>query len=108
MAFFFYQKHGLTLSEKCNVWEFEKLCFCSEKKVCFLFKTLLNLILTLLFEENNEKNSIFYQKHGLTPLGKCDFWEFEKRCFHSQKKVSVLLKIVLNLILTLILSKNKL
>ena len=55
-----------------------------------------------------KKLAFLDQKHGLTPLGKCDFWEFEKRCFHSQKKVSVLLKIVLNLILTLILSKNKL
>ena len=55
-----------------------------------------------------EKLAFFDEKHGLTPLEKCDFWEFEKFCFHSQKKVPVLFKILLNLILTLILSKNKL
>ena len=35
---FFYLKHGLTLSEKCNVWEFEKFCFGREKKFVFFLR----------------------------------------------------------------------
>ena len=28
-----------------------------------------------------EKLAFFDEKHGLTPLEKCDFWEFEKILF---------------------------
>ena len=34
-----------------------------------------------------EKNvALFDLKHGLTPLEKCDFWDFEEFCFFTQTK----------------------
>ena len=34
-----------------------------------------------------KKLAFFDQKHGLTPLQKCDFSDFKKIFFHSQKKL---------------------
>ena len=34
--------------------------------------------------------AFFDQKHGLTPLKKCDVLDFEKRCFFIGKTVSFL------------------
>ena len=56
-----------------------------------------------------EKNTFFDQKHGLTPLEKCDFWDFErlKRLnFLWPKKVSFLSRTLLNIISSLILTEN--
>ena len=33
-----------------------------------------------------KKIAVFDQKHGLTPLKKCDFWDVEKFCCFSQKR----------------------
>ena len=35
-----------------------------------------------------KKNTFFDQKYGLTPLEKCDFWDFERLHFWGPKKVS--------------------
>ena len=43
-----------------------------------------------------KKLAFFDQKHGLTPLPKCDFSDFKKIFFHSLKKF-----------LSYILSENK-
>ena len=45
---FFEQKHGLTLFEKCDVWDFEILTFLWPKIVCFVSRTLLNLFSSLI------------------------------------------------------------
>ena len=54
------------------------------------------------------KNSLPFveQKHGLTPLEKCDFWDFEKFPFYTQN-VSFLSRTLLNLISSLVLTKTK-
>ena len=55
-----------------------------------------------------KKLAFFDQKHGLTPLEKCDFWDFERLNFLWPKKVSFLSRTLLNIISSLILTKNKL
>ena len=74
---FFDQKHGLTPLEKCVFWDFERLHFLWPKKVSFRSRTLLNIISSLILTENNSRKTttFFDQKHGLTPLEKCDFWD---------------------------------
>ena len=37
--------------------------------------------------------AFFYQKHGLTPLEKCDFKNFETISFYSQKRFLFYLQI---------------
>ena len=49
---FFDQKRGLTLLEKCDFWDFERLNFLWPKKVSFLSRTLLNIISSLILREN--------------------------------------------------------
>ena len=54
-----------------------------------------------------KKITFFDQKHGLTPLEKCDFWDFERLNFLWPKKVSFLSRTLLNIISSLILRENK-
>ena len=54
-----------------------------------------------------KKITVFEQKHGLTPLEKCDFWDFERLKFLLPEKVSFLSRTVLNIISSLILTENK-
>ena len=76
--------------------------------VSFLSKTLLNIISSLILRENQEEKFTFFdQKHGLTPLEKCDFWDFERLNFLWPKKVSFLSRTLLNIISSLILRKTK-
>ena len=69
------------------------MLFLQSKKVSFLSRTLLNLVSRLILTEkkNNEKIGIFEQKHGLTSLEKCDFWNFEKIYFPSKKSLFIIL-----------------
>ena len=62
--------------------------FLGPKKVSFRSRTLLNIISSLILTENNsrKKTTFFDQKHGLTPLEKCDFWDFERLHFFMAKK----------------------
>ena len=102
---FFDQKHGL---EKCDFWDFERLKFLWPRKVCFLSRTLFNIICNLILTENKKrKNTFFDQNHGLTPLEKCDFWDFERLKFLWPKKVSFLSRTLLNIISSVILRENQ-
>ena len=98
----------LTPLEKCDFWDFERLHFLGPKKVSFLSRTLLNIISSLILTENNsrKKTTFFDQKHGLTPLEKCDFWDFEKLHFLGPKKVSFLSRALFNNVSGLILTEN--
>ena len=82
------QKHGLTPLEKCDFWDVEQLCFSSQKKFVFYpgHHSTLFLVLFDWKQLMKKKNPFFDQKHGLTPLEKCNFWDVEKFCFSSQKK----------------------
>ena len=74
--------------EKCDSWDFERLHFLGPKKVSFRSGTLLIIISSPIFTENKsrQKTTFFDQKHGLTPLEKCDIWDFERLFFFSQKR----------------------
>ena len=39
-----------------------------------------------------KKLAFFNQKNGLTPLEKCDFWDFQNFFFYSNKKVLFFVK----------------
>ena len=86
--------------------DFERLHFLGPKKFPFLSHTLFNIISGLILTENNsrKKTKFFDQKHGLTRLEKCDFWDFKRLHFLWPKKASfragTLLKIISSLILT--------
>ena len=94
--------------EKCDFWGFERLDFLWPKKVSFLSGTLLNIISSLILTENNsrKKTTFFDQKHGLTPLEKCDFWDFERLHFLGPKKFSFLSCTLFNIISGLILTEK--
>ena len=81
---FFDQKHRLTPLKKCDLLDFEKRCFLQSKRFRN-FSIISTLILTK--SEQIKKMAFFDQKHGLTPLKKCVFLDFEKFCFLRSKKV---------------------
>ena len=89
-----------------GLWKIE---FLWPKKVSFLSTTFLNIISSLILTENKKKkkNTLFDQKHGLTPLEKCDFWDFESLKLLWPKKVSFLSRTLLNIISSPILRENK-
>ena len=73
--------------QKCDFWVFERLNFLWPKKVSFLSRTLLNIISRLILTENTKKKNTFSdQRRGLTPLEKCDFWDFERLKFLLPEK----------------------
>ena len=80
--------------EKCDFWDVEKFCFSSQKKFVFYLghHSTLFLVLFWLKTTNEKKNPFFDQKHGLTPLEKCHFWDIEKLLFLLSKKVSFLFR----------------
>ena len=93
---------------KCDFWDFKRLNFLWPKKVSFLSRTLLNIISSLTFTENNwKKNYIFWQKAWVNPFGKIRFLELWKITFFLwPKKVSFRSRTLLNIISSLILSEN--
>ena len=68
--------------EKSDFWVFENFSFYTKRNVSFLSRPLLKLIYSpILTEKRYRKYCIFNQKHGLTPLEKCDFGDFKKGFF---------------------------
>ena len=105
---FFDQKHGLTPLEKCDFWDFERLKLLWRIKVFFSIQNIIKHYFQCYFEEKQikKKITVFDQKHGLTPLKKCDFWVFERLNFLWPKKVSFLSRTLLNIISSLISTEN--
>ena len=102
------QTHGLTPLEKGDFQGFEILKFLWPKKVSFLSRTLLNIICNLILTENKKRKSTFFgQNHAITPLEKCDIWDFERLKFLWPKKVSSLSRTLLNIVSSLILRENQ-
>ena len=65
-----------------------KILFLKPKMVSFVSETLCSIISSLILtnKQIKEKITFFVQKHGVTPLEKCDFWDYEKFCFYSLKR----------------------
>ena len=57
---FFDQKRGLTPLEKSDFWDLKGLNFLWPKKVSFLFRTLLNIISSLILTENNSRKKLHF------------------------------------------------
>ena len=85
---FFDLQHGLTPLKKCHFWDFQNFLFLqSKKRFLFLYKVNKHFFQSHFNQIQIKKNLAFFdQKHGLTPLEKLDFWDFEKFCFCSKKK----------------------
>ena len=84
------------------------MLFLWSKKVCFLSRTLLNLISSPFYRKQiKRKLHFFYQKHGLTTFGKKDFSDFEKFGLYSQKDFFFQSRTLLNIISSLILTGKK-
>ena len=61
--------------------------FIVKKKFFFLSRTLLPLLQELFLAKKIKKRITFFdQKHGLTPLEKCDFNDFETISFDNQNR----------------------
>ena len=105
---FFDKKHGLTSLGKCDFWDFERLNFFGPKKGLVLYlKRFKHYFQSYFYRKQlKKKNTFFDHKHGLTPLGKCDFWDFERLNFLWLKKVSFVSRRVLNIISSLLLTEN--
>ena len=84
---FFDQNHGLTPLEKYDFGDFERLHFLLPKKVFFSIYNIIKHYFQSYFDRNQlkKKTTFFDQKHGLTPLKKCDFWDFERLPFLGPK-----------------------
>ena len=101
----FDQKHELTPLEKMILGTLKNFVLIVKKNIVFYLKLYLALFLVLFWPtRNKEKNCIFWPK---APLEKYNFWDFEKFCLYSKKKVCFLSRTLLNLISTLILTENK-
>ena len=87
------QKHGLTPLEKCQIFRlFQLLDFIAQKGVFLFYNIVKDIFLASITQKKKlEKWSFLDQKHGLTPLKKCQFFDFfnflilqpRKACFCS-------------------------
>ena len=73
------------------------------KNVSCFSTNLLSIFFYSYFDQiqKNKSLAFFDRKHGLTPLEKCHFWDFEKFCFYTQKKFLFYLEHYLTLFLVL-------
>ena len=70
--------HGLTLLEKYQFFDFLKFLFLQRKKTFFRSRiSQKTFSWPILSQKKRLKNGHFFdQKHGLTPLEKCQFYDF--------------------------------
>ena len=82
------QNHGLTPLEKCQFFDFLNFLFLQPRKTCFgsriSCKTFSWPILPK--KEKLEKSPFLDQNHGLTPLEKCQFFDFLNFLFLQPRK----------------------
>ena len=73
---------------KADFLDFEKFCFLRPKKVFLSLQSQKALFLGLVWSNlNKEKIGIFWPKAWVNPFEKkCDFFDFEKLSFYSQKR----------------------
>ena len=92
--------------KKCDFCDFEKFCFYTKIKVCFLSRTLLNLISSPILTEKKQKK-IFHFLIKSMGLEKSDFWVFENFSFYTKRNVSFLSRPLLKLIFSPILTEKR-
>ena len=84
----FGQNHGLTPLEKSQFFDFFYFVFLQPRKAFFRSRILLKDIFLpyIIFKINREKQAIFCQNHGLTPLEKSQFFDFFNFVFLQPRK----------------------
>ena len=85
---FFHQNHGLTLLEKCKFFDFLNFLFLCPRKGFFFRRILLRIFsLPILPKKKKfEKWPFLDQNNGLTPLKKCQFFDFLNSLFFTLKR----------------------
>ena len=83
----FDQNHGLTPLEKSQFFDFFNFLFLLSRNAFFSFRISKTHISGLYcLKKNSEKWPIFQQNHGLTPLEKCQFFDFFNFLFLLPRK----------------------
>ena len=81
------QSHGLTPLEKCQFFDFMKLLFFRLKRCGFAQEYRKRHFRGLYFQKKKlEKWPFLDQSQGLTPLEKCQFFDFMKLLFFRLKR----------------------
>ena len=75
---FLNQNHGLTPLEKCQFFVFVNFTFLQPRKAFFSFQDIIkDIFLGYIAKKKKLEKWLFLdQNHGLTPLEKCQFFEF--------------------------------
>ena len=82
------QNHALTPLEQCQVFDFLNFFFLQPRKAFFFFQNIVKDISLayIAYKKKLEKWSFLKQNHGLTPLEKCQFYEFLNFLFFIAQK----------------------
>ena len=82
------ENYGLTPLEKCHFFDVLNFLFLWPKKAFFCSRISQKTFSWHILPQKKklEKGPSFEQNHGLTPLGKCQFFDFLKFLFLSRKK----------------------
>ena len=84
---FLYQNHELTPLEKSQLFSFLNLLFSQARKTFFRCRISQDIFLAYIDKKTNLKKWLFLdQNHGLTPLKKCQFFDFLNSFFLNPKK----------------------
>ena len=79
----FEQNHGLTFWKNVNFSTFSTSCFyCREMRFFVLEYHETHFTYLYSLKKKMEKWPVFEQNHGLTPLEKCQFFDFWTSCFY--------------------------
>ena len=99
---------GLTSLEKCDFLGLWKITFFrAKKRFLFYLAHYLTIFLVLFWPKTTqEKKYIFWRKAWVNPFGKMRFLGLKNIDFLWPKKVSFLSRTLLNIIFSLILTKN--
>ena len=83
------QNRGLTPLKNCQFFDFFVLLFMLAQKGVFSFQNIVRYIFLCYIADKKkmEKWQFLVQNHGLTPLEKCQFFDFLKFLFFWPRKV---------------------
>ena len=84
----FEKNHGLTPLEKCHFLDVLNLLFLLPRNAFYRSRISLNTFSSQILptKKNMERWPIFKQNHGLTPLEKCQIFEFLKLMLFLPRK----------------------
>ena len=102
------QNHRLTLLEKCHFFVVSNFLFLYSRKTFFRSRISLNtFFFRLLPKKKLEKWPYFDENHGLTPLEKCQFYDFVNFLFLQPRKAFFLFQNIIKDIFLANIAKKK-